>query len=322
MSGRKVSRIMLDHAVRNAVRLRTEAEDARTRARSILTTLGSKAGEAGALKTGLADLRRRWEEVEQQWPGTKRLWTVSDAEQRAAQCRALGRELKTIARDASALSGAADVRGALAALNAEVEARDAELRPWLGDRWEDYVGRVRARLATLDRAIRSGGDAAPDRATGERLSAELDELLKQVAADRREAAERDHVASAIEQVCREKGYAATRHPLEVPGDDLVLDVDTYSHGRIQVRLELGSFTPGAVERGSPESGGITWRSESAGLSQEDCAKTFPDIAEKLRRLGVGADFSYEENGRPIGQTHTAATLSQGTPAAVTVERGT
>ena len=315
MSGRKVTPITLDVAVRTAVRLQGTAEDARTRARSIVTALTARIGRSGAPSAGVAALRRRIGEIEERWPEETRRLTVSRAQRRAEKFRELGDEFSTVASDARAMLGAADVRAATAAVSAEVEARDSELRPWLGDRWDDFAGRVRGLLAQADQAIRSGRGAT-DRATVERLAAELDELLQQVAADRQEAAEREHVAAAIEEVGGEMGYAVTRRPLEAPQDDLVLDIDTYAYGRIQVRLEFGTFTAGAVP-GGHEPGGITWRSESAGLSRSECGTTFPDIAERLRRLGVGTRFTYEQDGQPVQQARAAATPPLSTPVAAT-----
>lgn len=305
MSGRKVATITLDEALQQELRSRTAADDALTRARSLLAALVAQADQAPAFSERVPEIQRGFDDIQRSWPTDgEALRSVSSAQSRRNTFENLTSRLRTIANDCRRELRLAEVRFTLSALLAEVEARAPELRPWLGDGWNDFAGRVRARLRKLDARIARGRGPATDGTAVDDLAAELDRLLERAAADRQRAAERRHVADAIEQVCAEMGFAATLKPPSAPTDDLVVTVETHAYGLIEIRLALD----------------LTWRSESSGLTTRDCGRTFPLIEGKLRGLGVRSPFRYEADDRPVDSARDARSLPGTAPAAAAMER--
>jgi hypothetical protein len=208
-------------------------------------------------------------------------------------------QLEQIAQKCREGSDAASLRAELVAVLDLLQKNRNEIEPWLSDIYGEFTAGVRALIERLDQEIRATGAIGAHTESIHQQIAEYETLMGRVSQRRALDADRRYTAAALEEVCKELGFAPKLLPQNGPLEDLALEVDTYAYGIIHFRLQLD----GAI------------RSQSE-LVEASCCANFAMIEDRLRELGVISGFRYEGDQQPVRLRKGEKSLPGSEPGAV------
>jgi hypothetical protein len=288
MSGRKYAEYQVERSIREALQCGMDAADLAAEADSQLQALAELADGVPAVKAFMnsvesvvGEVRQRLDVIEREL--TAKRWFGLSLE-RVGALRAelanLRNRLRGEVERCRASQHAAASRLQLAALVRKMALQALELRAWTADAFDEFQRSVEKLVAQADASVAAGSPAA-NPFDVESLVRRWGNLRDGVDQMRLQNCQRQYVYEALTKVCQSLGYEVHSQPSERPTDDLVAEVNTFSHGMIRFRLQLDGVI----------------RSEST-MIPHSCDRGFGAIEDKLRKIGVMTAFHYEDD-RPV-----------------------
>lgn len=312
MSGRKYSRVELARNVREAISCRAAAEGAYATALNFVAALEATSLILPALKPAAAAARVTLEQIREQLEEIKKSFAESDLMRltlgqvltQRGRVEALRAQLEKIARDSRRSSEAAKLLTELNVVLSALRTDRDELEPLLSDTYDRFYEETCLLADDSQRELEQTGNLG-------RLADQIVEraeqyrgMLETASARRTADAERRYVAGALQRVCvREMGFAARVLPQGTLLDDLILEVDTFSYGLIHFRLQLDGMIRSASE-----------------MVETSCFANYTVLEDGLRSLGVGSNFLYESDRRPVVHRKGEKALPGSEPATAAGER--
>jgi hypothetical protein len=289
MSGRKYSQYALEESIHEALRCGIDARDLAVHADGRIQALDELTEQVPAARAVTASVRPVVGEIRQRLAAIEGELNVREATRMSLgrvqdlrrEITDLGRRLEEVTARTGAGQDIATRRIELAVLLHQIISQEGDLRDWATDDYDRLRQHVEALVIQADAALESGVSSAGVTEVRQ-LAGQLASLRELVSSKRLQDQERRYVLEALVKVCQSLGFKLSVVPSQLPTDDLVAEVDTYSHGVIQFRLQLDGYL----------------RSESS-IVPLACDVRFSALEEKLRGLGVITAFQYEADQRPV-----------------------
>ncbi len=307
MSGRKYAKYELERNIRESLQCKVEAWDLLIEAGARVNALAESMQNVPALKSILDKAQADMAEIQQKLAETDKDLTSSKLKRLSsekvrtyrADITNLRRKLEEIIVDCRKGQTGGSLRVEIASMLNQLNMQQETIRPWTDEAYDNLHEQVKELLKISDQELHMTGSVSVSMDDINDLLNKFSVIRKQAAEIRFQDEQRRYVLEALLAVCKELGFAGTTFEQDRPDDDLIVDVNTYSHGVIRFRLMLDGTIRSASE-----------------MVEASCGERFTVIEDKLRNIGVVTGFRYEGDQRPVRLERNAKSLPDDSMAVV------
>jgi len=293
MSGRKYTKVEIQDKIRDVLNCQLQVKEAYTKAKSFVNTLSEMSLTTVSLKDLVTSAKSVLNHIQCQIESMNTLveesemikLTMSDIQKNTKMIEQLKFQLEDIIDKCREGKNASSKRNELLMLFHQLINERDLLCPWLQENiYERFVDEIKDMLKNADNEITKTGSIEGIAEKIPNQLARYKKMKEKAIHSKQLDLERRYIASSIEIICNEMGFASKWLSQENLFDDLIMEVKTHAYGIITFRLQLDG----------------TIRSNSE-IDKGSCCSNYIQIEDKLKSFGLDSEFKYEEDDQPIRQ---------------------